>query len=92
MSNEIATAATTGVESKAAFEKLTLDSCPIVKRRAPTHINRLFFLFCSHQRQWQWPLLWPVDSGKAHFKNEYPKSLAQSPASPEPELPLDCGV
>ena len=29
---------------------------------------------------------------KGIFKSDYLKSLAHSPASPEPELPLDCGV
>ncbi|AXQ66450.1 MAG: hypothetical protein [Anelloviridae sp.] len=52
------------------------------------HITRWFFLCCWQAAQWQCPFL----SVKFTEKHVFFKSLAHSPASPEPELPLDCGV
>jgi hypothetical protein len=88
MANKITAATASSMCAEHALVEISLDPMGVVHRGSPGHVRRWFFLWSSHAAQWQCPLL----SVEFTEKHVFFKSLAHSPASPEPELPLDCGV
>ncbi|AXQ65977.1 MAG: hypothetical protein [Anelloviridae sp.] len=94
MSNSITTTTKTSMAAEEGLIPISLQPLDIVNRGSPlaAHTCRLWKRHHSQCWQWHFPFLSPHPAEKHVLKSDNPKSLAHSPASPEPELPLDCGV
>lgn len=93
MKHRIPATTKSSVASEDGLEPVPLPVGDIVDGLPPVVAHaRPWVRWMVHARQWHLPLLSVRPAEKHVLKSDDPKSLAHSPASPEPELPLDCGV